>query len=62
MGNVGQAMYASKWYVLNVRERKDFVMLLMMGHKIKTLKAGFLGAACLGRFATVRKYLFLIKI
>lgn len=52
---VGQSLYASKWYLLNPLDRKDFAMLLMMGKKVKTLTVGKFGFSSLERFFHVRQ-------
>lgn len=51
--NVGQSLYMSKWYLMNVHHRKDFLKILMLGHKQKTLRVGAFGFASLERFTQV---------
>lgn len=51
--DIGQSLYSSKWYLLKPCCRKDFLMILMMGLKEKTLVVGPFGFAGLEKFGEV---------
>lgn len=53
MSNMGRALYGSKWYLLDVNLRKDFVRILMMGQNPKTFTVGWFGFSNLERFRKV---------
>lgn len=56
--NIGSSLYGSKWYLLNVHLRKDFIRLLLMTRKTKTYTVGPFGFSNLERF---RKVCYTIK-
>lgn len=53
MESIGNSLYGSKWYLLDVNRRKDFLKVLMLGQKIKTYTVGPFGFSNLERFRQV---------
>lgn len=51
--NVGNSLYSSQWYLLNPKQRKDFLKVLMMANKRKTLTVGPFALCTLERFSKV---------
>lgn len=51
--NVGESLYMSKWYILDIQERKKVLKILMMAQKQKTMRIGVFGFSNLERFTTV---------
>lgn len=52
--NVGESVYMSKWYLLKPNHRRDYLMIMMLGQKERTLTLGPFGFASLERFTEVR--------
>lgn len=51
--NIGEALYQSKWYLLAVKERKMFLMVLMMSQKSKAIEVGPFANSSLERYTDV---------